>query len=337
MNDKFAPANRYLLSFLIAFCYVASGGMVCDHQIASAQEYAAYEIQDWNPLREDWDYENLTVLDGPESGIFYRDENGDFVYENTDDTMESDQLRVMLTSHNLLSEVNVLIDKTTSVISYQFVGEIYDSNPTGNGDPDGDPENDSGNLGDIPVGSRVTLYADPEKGNVVGEVVGLPGSNAPIPDGETIHVFVTDKSVAFDAWAIWWDIDGAAVFHKDIANWQGVADGFDGVDENSVDVVVISGHRAGGGVHSSDGGLVPWRLESEQVKAIQHGTSEDTVIVICACRLGAGQITTLRVQELADLLDRTIIVNDGPVSSGTNGAGHWLKIDPRDPDAMNDR
>ncbi|MDB4778067.1 hypothetical protein OAG68_01275 [bacterium] len=60
----------------------------------------------------------------------------------------------------------------------------------------------------------------------------------------------------------------------------------EGTDKDSVDVVVLSGHGAGGGVQSSGGGLVPWALTPGQIKEIKEHTAKDAVIVICACSQG---------------------------------------------------
>lgn len=319
--------RRFVLSLLlpsVAFAMLGWGAQ--GTQQIAAQEYEVFDVRDWDPTEEDWDYSSMMVLESPETGDFYQDVNGNFVYQNNDSSQSTDQMRVLMSAHNIVAEVTVLIDKLTGTLSYKYSGEVDHT------DTENDNNGSSGTgHGGTQVGGTVVLSTDPEKGDVVAEVVGLPGTNAPIPEGGTIHVFVTDKTVMFDAFNVWWDITGSSVFHKGVGDWDDVSDGFDGVDKDSVDVVVLSGHGTGGGVQSSGGGLVPWQLTPDHIKDIKDHTTKDSVIVICACEQGTGIATTSNIQKLADKLDRPVIVNTGTVNSGTHGNGTWLQFDPRRP------
>ncbi|MDB4778066.1 hypothetical protein OAG68_01270 [bacterium] len=139
---------RSVIHLWLFFVGLGSVGLLIpEHQLA-AQEYESYEVRDWNPQEEDWDFENLEVMTEPEFGDFFQDVHGNFLYQNTDSSSDSDQFSVMMSSNDILAEVMVFVDKTTGSLFFDFKGSVENTNT------DGDPSSGGGTG---TVGSRVPL------------------------------------------------------------------------------------------------------------------------------------------------------------------------------------
>lgn len=282
---------------------------------ACAQQVDDYRYYSWSALSENWDVEDALVLSQPTTGIVVSDPLGNLIYQNLDSSSETDSFEVMMTAEDLIASVTVTVEKSTGALVYRFTGI--------NTKPRGDSGTVSGTTGGT-IGSTTTIPGS----TVCGTVVGLPGSNAPIPVGGTVHVFVTDVTVPGDSTSIWWDLGGCGVYHDGVKDWTEIRDDLFPLPSNSVDVIVLSGHGSyPGGVQSSGGDITAGTLTDSACEVIKGRAAPGAVVVICGCSQGsAGYVEG--IQDLSDKLGLPVIVNTGAVSSGTNGAGTWIEVSP---------
>lgn len=282
---------------------------------ACAQQVDDYRYYSWSALSENWDVDNALVFTQPTSGVVVHDTQGNLVYQNLDSSSETDSFEVMMTAEDLVASVTVTIEKSTGSLVYKFTGE--------NTKPRGNTGTASGTSGGT-IGSTTTVPGS----TVTGTVVGLPGSNAPIPVGGTVHVFVTDDTVPGDSWGVWWDLGGSGVYHDGVKDWTEIRDDLFPLPSDSVDVIVLSGHGSyPGGVQSSGGDITAGTLTDSACEVIKGRAAPGAVVVICGCSQGsAGYVEG--IQDLSDKLGLPVIVNTGAVSSGTNGAGTWIEVSP---------
>ena len=299
--------------FVFAFCWYL---LLFQCNIALTQDVHDYRSYSWSPTKENWDFENAIVVRQPSSGAVFLNSSGSLVYGNGNAEINTDEFELLVGSENLVASVVVTVDKLTGTTGYKFSGVNTATPPVG------------GNSGTVlgTVGSPTTLPGS----TVTGTVVGLPGTNAPIPTSGTVKIFVSDATVENDSWSIWWDLGGTGTYYDGVKSWSDVRDGLFPLDNGSVDVIVISGHGAGsGGTHTNDPNseLDEPSLTESAIEVIKNSASDDAVIVILSCSQGQGPYLN-GIQDLSNILGLPIIVNSGSVSSGTNGAGDWIRVDP---------
>jgi hypothetical protein len=264
-----------------------------------AQLVDDYRYYSWSASDENWDFENALVVSQPTSGTVFRDSQGKLVYQDLDSSSSTDSFELVMTATDLIASVFVTVDKTSGSMVYKFTGE--NTKPTCTGD------SCAGTSGTTPtIGSTTTIPGS----TVTGTVVGLPGTNAPIPTGGTVQIFVTDETVEGDSWDIWWDLWGTGVYHDGIKDWSEITDELFPLPDDSVDVVVISGHGDVGGTQSSGGGITAGTLTPEAIEIIKDSVSPNAVVVICSCSQGKMKYVE-GIQELANELGIPVIVNDG--------------------------
>ena len=292
---------------LVAFC-ASFASQVWSQQVDDYRYYS------WSALNEDWDVQGALITSQPTTGTAFHDAQGNLVYQNTDSSSPTDSFEVMMTAQDLIAAINVSVDKLSGAMVYKFNG--INTKPRDNSGA-------SSGTGGGTVGSTTTLPGS----TVTGTVVGLPGTNAPIPVGGTVEVFVTDTTVPGDSWDIWWDLGGCGIYHDGVKDWTDIRDDLFPLSQNSVDVLVFSGHGSIGGVQSSGGDITEATLTDSAREVLKSRTSPGGVVVICGCSQGSGGYVE-GIQDLANELGLPIIVNTGAVSSGTYGAGTWVQIDP---------
>jgi hypothetical protein len=316
--------------FSLLFAFAASTSCL-------AQQVTDYRYYSWNAMQENWNVADSIVVSPPTSGTVLRTSSGNVVYRNDDASHHSDNFTLLMNAGDLLATVEVTVDKLAGMLTYKFVGHkpASSSNPPAtnhnggqvgvSGPGGGTTPAGNGNSGCI--GTTVTL---PDS-TVTGTVVGLPGTNAPIPTGGTTQIFVTDNTVAFDDWHIWWDLGGCGIYNNGTQNWFDVADVIGSVPAGTVDVIVLSGHGSfSGGVACQGGHMTVDTLTPTATTVLQGGLAPGGVVVILGCQQGTGN-SAQGCQDLANTLGVPVIVNTGNVSSGTNGAGTWVQIDPEIP------
>ncbi|MEM4203843.1 MAG: cadherin-like domain-containing protein, partial [Candidatus Methanomethylicaceae archaeon] len=175
-------------------------------------------------------------------------------------------------------------------------------------------------------------------------------------------VFVSDRTVMLDGWAIWWQTPwfGRVQIHQGIGSWQQLVQIVSAnYADGSLPAIYISGHGSYGGVQTQAGAgsdpksanspfrgdLIVETLSDEQAAALRRKLQEDGVIVLFGCHQASGEENTalLRIagnnyqavplarktQMLADKIGKPVIANTGTTCDGNYGYGIWYQFDPR--------
>jgi hypothetical protein len=306
---------------LVSFCLLLP---VSSDGSASAQNVLDYRYYSWSPLKENWDFGNAIVVKQPTSGSVFLNSSGQLVYRNDDNQVKTDEFELLVGADNLVASVVVSVDKLSGLTTYKFNGENTATPPNG------------GNSGIIlgEVGSPTTL----PQSHVTGTVVGQAGTDAPIPTSGTIKIFVSDNTIEDDSWSIWHDLGGSGTYFDGVKSWTDIRNDLFFLENDTVDVIVLSGHGASsGGTHTNDptSELDAASLTDTAIEVIKSRASDDAVIVILSCSQW-DELSAPGIQDLADTLGIPVIVNSGSVSSGTNGSGIWVRVDPVSAPAASD-
>jgi hypothetical protein len=299
--------------FFLAFCCLMTFGNSSSLFAQNVQDYRYYS---WSPTSENWDFANAIVIKQPSSGSVFLSPAGRLTYCNGNDQIRTDDFELLVGAENLVASVVVTVDKLTGAMSYKFNGENTAPVPAG------------GTSG-IVLGQNGSPTTLPQS-HVTGTVVGQSATNAPIPTGGTVEVFVSDNTLEGDSWAIWYDLGGSGTYFNGVKNWTDVRNDLFPLENDSVDVIVLSGHgTSSGGTHTNDPNseLDAASLTETAIEVIKSRTSDDAVVVILSCGQWS-DLTATGIQDLSDTLGLPIIVNSGSVSSGTNGSGIWVRVDP---------
>jgi hypothetical protein len=134
--------------------------------------------------------------------------------------------------------------------------------------------------------------------------------------------FITDDSVRFDSFCIWWQ--GGLDRTTGVRSWDDVAAVLANFPTTDI---YISGHGSTeGGVAASGSPLSYVRLLNNPTAAdiIRRSLTADGRIIILAC----GQGVRTEMRRLARLLGRQVIANTGQVYDGNYGTGDWAVFNP---------
>lgn len=324
------------------FAFSVALSLVLITELSFGQEFSVGTRFEWSPLNESWKLSEAMVVSSPKFGKLFRSSVGGIYYENIELDDGMDSFTLLVNSTGLTATVDVTVDVGTGLISYEYVGTGTAVSSSGSSEPSKpiskvpSPSKsspvDAGFPSEIRPMGEMGAEVKIVNSSVVGTVVGLPGSLAPIPRGGTVQVFVSDNTVSYDAPQIAIDLGSKGVsITSDVGNWYDVLDRVGKTPGNSIDVLVLAGHGStGGGIATLNKSthLRSDNISQTMIDLLKSRLADDATVFVLGCDQAVAPHVD-GIQALADKLGLPVIVNNDSVVTGTKGSGTWVRIDPK--------